>query len=475
MSDHNFFQLNRRIVIIILALGFFQLLLGCSAQGSIQKVQVGAIQLDIRETRWELRPGLSTSVWSYNGIVPGTPIIVNKGDRVVIDGVNRLPVTTNIHWHGLIVPNDQDGPAKIIRPGTSFHYEFIAEESGTYWYHSHFRPTLIQVDMGLYGPFIIKAPEDDKYSGDHILIFDDWYLDGTGRRLLGSADGMIERSGNIETVNGKTGTAIPPLKVREGELHKLRFINASTAAVHTLHLRGGNQFRVTHTDGHPLVEPYMTPTLVLSPAERFDVELAATGTAGQTWIIDTDRPQLGIRIPIVFLDGKVAPVSSPFAPPTSKIYAGIDMRKPNFVLELNSSMGMMGGGQGMRGMVSMGNMGGMQGMESMMRWTINGKSYPDTDPLQVKVGEVVKLRFINKDTQMMHPMDHPMHVHGTYFQIVSQNGRKPNRETWKDTVNVPANEYLDIAFVMKNPGEWMLHCHILDHEDAGLMTTVIAK
>lgn len=194
----------------------------------------------------------------------------------------------------------------------------------------------------------------------------------------------------------------------------------------------------------------MTDTLVLSPAERFDVELAATGATGQTWTIDTDRPQFGIRIPIVFREGKASPVVSPFVPPASKAYAGIENRKPDFVLELNSSMGMMGGGQGMGGRQGMGCMrGNMQDMAGMMRWTINGKSYPDTDPLPVKVGEVVKIRFINKDTQMTHPMDHPMHVHGTYFQIVSQNGRKPVRETWKDTVSVPANEYVDIAFVMK--------------------------
>jgi len=111
-----------------------------------------------------------------------------------------------------------------------------------------------------------------------------------------------------------------------------------------------------------------------------------------------------------------------------------------------------------------------QGM--MMRWTINGKSYPDTDPLDVPLGRVVKIRLKNIDVRNEHPMDHPMHLHGTFFQVVSLNGHEPERELWKDTLNVPAGEYVDIAFSMSYPGDWMLHCHIIDHEDNGMMTVV---
>jgi FtsP/CotA-like multicopper oxidase with cupredoxin domain len=85
------------------------------------------------------------------------------------------------------------------------------------------------------------------------------------------------------------------------------------------------------------------------------------------------------------------------------------------------------------------------------------------------------MRLWNKDISTAEKMDHPIHIHGTEFQIVSLNGKTPERETWKDTVNVPAGEYVDIAFIMTLPGTWMLHCHILDHEDGGMMTSIIAK
>lgn len=439
-------------------------------------VQAADVRLDIKEVDWELKPGLSTRVWSYNGSVPGTTIVVQEGERVVVEGINHLPVTTNIHWHGLLVPNDQDGPSRIIKPGESFRYEFTVNESGTYWYHSHYRPVLTQVDMGLYAPFIVKTAADARYSGDHVLVLDDWYLDGSGKRLTGTARGEMERYGNIETVNGKTGNAIPPLVFRPGELHKLRLINASTAAYHTLRLEG-HRFRVTHTDGHPLVEPYMTETVTLVPGERMDVEVAAVGTDSQQYPLTSERPELGMVVPIIYNGKAVTPVTSPFVSPAARAFANVQDKSPDFVLELGSSMG---------GMTD-NSMSGMQhashnmaastpkdGVNSMV-WTINGKVFPDADPLRVTVGQVVKVRFWNKDTQGMHPMDHPIHVHGTYFQNVSQNGQPPEREMWKDTVNVPAGQYVDVAFVIQEAGEWMLHCHILDHEDGGMMTVVIAQ
>jgi FtsP/CotA-like multicopper oxidase with cupredoxin domain len=122
-----------------------------------------------------------------------------------------------------------------------------------------------------------------------------------------------------------------------------------------------------------------------------------------------------------------------------------------------------------------GVMPAVQAGDSGMRWTLNGKVFPDTDLLPVKIGQVAKVRFWNKDVQGMHPMDHPIHVHGAYFQVISLNGKSPVRETWKDTINVPAAEYVDVAFVMQHTGEWMLHCHILDHEDGGMMTVITAR
>lgn len=448
---------------ILLAAVFFAGLWGGAALNAI------TVKLDIGESTAALAPGLKTKVWSYNGVVPGTPIVASVGEEVVVEATNNLKVATSIHWHGLEVPVDQDGTMAAIEPGQSFTYRFKVTVPGTYWYHSHTRPVLEQNDMGLYGAFLVKAPEDSKYSSDQTFVLDDWYLGARGERLAGTSRGGMERLGNLETVNGKTGDAIPALNVKQGELHKWRFINASTAAVHTLKLSKG-QVRVTHTDGHPLTQPYLTNTLVLQPGERLDVEYAASGAPGSMERIESADRDLGLSLPIQYGTGTQAALASPFVPPASKAFPGIAAKPADYTLELNSRMA-KGGGMG--GMMMMDHGSGTGSMP--MEWTINGKAFPDTAPLNVKVGQVVKVKFVNKDTAMAHPMDHPIHLHGTYFQVVAINGKAPERETWKDTVAVPAGGSVEIAFQFKNPGDWMLHCHVLDHEDNGMMTVVKVK
>lgn len=419
-------------------------------------------RIEITQASWELKRGLMTEVWSYGGTVPGTPVIVRPGERVRIEVINRLDEATNIHWHGLVLPNDQDGPFIRIEAGATFIYDFVAGESGTYWYHPHLMPVLGQLDMGLYAPFIVLAPEDAGYSGDHTYILDDWLLDPSGRRLQGVATGDMERYGNIETVNGKTDEAIEPLVLKAGELHKLRFINASTAAVHTIRI-DGHRFRVTHTDGHPLGRPYMTDRITLAPGERIDVELAASGKEGDRYEMASARRNLGIVIPVVYGRGSVPAVASPFVPPSPRAYLAAAPARADFSLDVSSAMG---------------GMGMMGGGSRMMRWTIDGRSYPDTRPLDVAAGRLVTMRIYNRDMMSMmmgHRMDHPMHIHGTRFQVLSINGASPPGELWKDTIPVPSGGYVDIAFVMTNPGDWLVHCHIIDHEDGGMMTLIRAR
>ncbi len=423
-------------------------------------------RLELVETAWELKPGLVTKAWTFGGSVPGTPIVVRKGETVRIEVVNRLPETTNVHWHGLVLPVEQDGPSLAIAPDATHRYEFVAGQTGTYWYHPHSMPVLPQLDRGLYGSFIVLAPEDALYSGDHTFILDDWLLDARGTRVEGVQAGAMERHGNIETVNGKTGPAIAPLTVKSGELHKLRFINASTASDHTLRIEG-HRFRVTHTDGQALSKPYFTDSFKLSPGERIDAELEATGVEGQRYNILSSRPSAGLVIPVVYGMGKVPLVASPFVPPAPRALPVKAGSRADIVLELGSAMG---GGHGGHGSMGSGT--------AMMRWTINGSSHPDTLPLEVEVGKVVTMRVYDRDRMAMmmgHQMEHSVHLHGTTFQVLSINGKRPSGELWKDTVPVPSRGYVDLAFVMTNPGDWMLHCHIIDHEDGGMMTVVQAR
>ncbi|MGL5042995.1 MAG: multicopper oxidase family protein [Culicoidibacterales bacterium] len=366
----------------------------------------------------------------------GKPIIINAGDNLTIMVKNSTDVDTNIHWHGMSVPNDQDGPGILIKPGGTHEYQFKAEKAGTYWYHSHERPVRDQVDEGMYGAIIVRAKEDKEYSRDQILLIDDW--------TVKNETGHMEIIGDVDTVNGKTGNEITPIEIKGGELNKLRFIGASTAKVHDL--KFPVPVRVTHTDGAPLVSPYMTTSLTLSPGERYDVELSASDISGEQLAITNDRKK-GLSIPISYSAANQTQKQSPYiAPQGTTLDAVMRDKQPDILMSLGDGMGKAG-----------------------MLWTINGEIFPDVEQFSMDLGKTYKMRFSNDGR---HKMGHPMHVHGAHFRVVSKNGTAVPDEIWKDTIDIPTGEYIDVVVTFDKAGTWMVHCHILDHEDGGMMTSI---
>lgn len=364
----------------------------------------------------------------------GQPLIMESGQEITLHVENKTREVTNIHWHGLIVPNDQDGPDIQIEPGATYTYHYTAPNPGTYWYHSHNRPVRDQVDGGMYGPLVIVDPIDVNYDRDQIFVLDDW--------VVNENLGTMEIIGDVDTLNGLTGEAIPPVNVKSGELHKWRFINASTAK--TQYLRFPVPVRITHTDGQAVVVSEMVEKLTLYPGERYDVEFQVVSTTDQTLSITNERKN-GLEIPLAVSGSQAVASSSPFVPTPKTLLSETDAtRTPDFTFELTASMGMMAGD---------------------MQWLINGDAYPDTPMIPINVGQTYKIRYENSG---MHQMVHPMHIHGAHFRVITRND-EPVDELWKDTVGVPAGGSVEILATFTNPGMWMLHCHILDHEDAGMM------
>jgi FtsP/CotA-like multicopper oxidase with cupredoxin domain len=209
--------------------------------------------------------------------------------------------------------------------------------------------------------------------------------------------------------------------------------------------------RVTHIDGYPLSAPYTTRTLAIPPGGRTDVEVALTGVTSTTYTITNDR-QAGMAIPAHYTGNDAPAAASGFpAAPAHPVDAALVARAPDFTLDLGEAMGSMMGQAG-----------------SMMRWTINGQVYPDTGTFDVARGQAYKVRFTN---QGMERIAHPMHIHGAHFQVVAVDSQPTNDDTWYDTSSVPYGGYVDIAITFTQPGEWMVHCHILDHEDGGMMAS----
>jgi len=422
--------------------------------------------IKIKDGKEDLLRNAKTATFQYETELPGGMIIVPKGELLKFHVSNSIAQNTSIHWHGLRVPNDQD--MKDLNSGNSAEFEFTLDMTGTHWYHPHMRPILPQLNYGLYAPFIVKEDYDSKYAGDYVLTLDDWTIDPLNGNIdfdFGGSHGFSEVVGHLETVNRRSGSNIYPVELKEGEIVKLRFINASTAQSHTLSM-DEHTFRVTHLDGHKLVEPYTTKRITIAPGERVDAELKGIKSEG-TYYIKNQRGY-GMRIPVIY-KGVGKNMESPFEPGSSEAFPGIPAGMPpdhEYVLDSDIDRS----GDGSHG----------SGESTASAWTINGKAYgidSDIDIFECNANQVYILRFKNNDIGGIqhHITQHPIHLHGGHFQVISINGQPPERETWKDTMEIPPGKYIDVAVKFQYPGHWMLHCHIIDHEDNGMLTMIHAK
>ena len=236
---------------------------------------VKVFDLDVSVVRWNILPDVQVEGYAFNHQIPGPRLRITEGDRVRINVTNRLPETTTVHWHGLILPNNMDGPAKIVQPpiksGETFTYEFTTEQSGTYFYHSHDKVDRQQA-FGMYGALIIdpKAPTaEPKADHEYVIQLQEWL-----KREGLTYPAMLMEGGlpNYFTINGKAFPATESVKMKVGETIKLRFVGTSNNFVHPMHVHGG-PFTVVARDGNVLPESarYQADTVNVGPGQRYDV------------------------------------------------------------------------------------------------------------------------------------------------------------------------------------------------------------
>lgn len=446
------------------------------------------VHLETREIMWELTRGKRIKAMAYNGQIPGPELRFKEGERVRIVLRNSLSEPTTIHWHGVDVPNAMDGvpgiSQKPVQPGATFVYEFEAKPAGTRWYHTHFEEHR-QLDLGLYAPIIIEpgGPEVFPFDREYTLVLDDWVTgsgpaiarttEGTagGRGRMGGMMGgmmsggmgrMMDRmmSGghmpayDTMSINGKAYPATEPLKVRKGERVRLRLINASADHTHVIRL-AGHRLQVTHTDGNPLTQAVEVDGVPIAPSERYDVQFVA------------DKP--GAWFLHCLQAGHITAGEQVLV-----MYEGREESKPEAAVEsvrgLNIWQDTRGWGRdilpppsGQERSFDLTLSGGMMGSDV---WTINGKRYPNTDPIRVKKGDLVRLMLNNMSMEA-----HPMHLHGQSFKVVAVNGKRLDQPIVRDSVDVAAHMgSVAIEFTAHNPGDWFFHCHKPMHMEGGMIT-----
>ncbi|HKU45840.1 MAG TPA: multicopper oxidase family protein [Burkholderiales bacterium] len=412
----------------------------------------------------------ATDVWAYNGAVPGPVLRYRQGERLRVEVENALAVATTVHWHGVRVPNAMDGvpnvtQAPIKANGGRFLYEFELRDAGTYWYHPHLGSPE-QVGRGLYGPLIVDEAQPLAVDRDVTWMLGDWRLDREARIVEDFGNFMdashAGRIGNTVTVNGAISETF---ELRAGERIRLRLVNAANARIFALDF-GGHEPVVIALDGHA-VEPHRPANtrVVLGPSMRVDVLLDAVGEPGRSYrVVDDFYARRAYRLLDLRYSGegrrgragtplpKLAP--NPLSEPD---LAKAERHRVEFG---GGMMGNMPGGMGM--------MGGPH----RMAWTVNGKPMPDNghahEPIfQLGLGRSYVIELVN-DTQW----HHPIHLHGHVFRVITRGGKPTRHREWLDTVLLDPRSRAEIAVVADNPGDWMLHCHVLEHQASGMMALV---
>ncbi len=405
------------------------------------------IALEARETNWEVAPGVTIAGYGYNGQVPGPVIEARQGEPIEIAFTNRLSEPTLIHWHGLRVPAAMDGTQatqRPVAPGETFVYRFTPPDAGTFWYHPHANETE-QLEKGLYGAFIVRGADEPVVDREQILVFDDVNADRQGRlaKFGGFRERHDGREGDIRLINGK---AEPQLTIAAGQVERWRIINASSARYVRLSL-GGAAFRIIGTDGGLIETPVEATEVLLPAADRVDL-LVGPFEEGQTLTIDSLRylrSTIRMRGKERFGTLTVGPAqpsraSIPTRLRTIEPLAPADAT-PNRTVAFSVGMSLRRG----------------------IDFLVNGETHHHDRP--VKVGELQVWDVVNASL-----MDHPFHLHGFFFQVLSIDGKAPAFRSWEDVVNLPPRSTVRIAWMPEDrPGSWMYHCHILEHHEAGMM------
>ena len=426
--------------------------------------------LEPRQGKVQLLPDPypETAVWGYGGTVPGPEIRVPQGSRVRRQLVNSLSQPSSIHWHGIRIDNRMDGVPGLtqdaVPPGGSFDYDFEAPDAGTYWYHSHER-SAEQVARGLYGALIVEEATSPDIDREEVLILDDWRLQEDGQLIpdfMSSRDrSHAGRTGNFLTTNGQSGLDLP---ARQHERLRLRLINAANARIFSLILDGLRGW-VAALDGMPLKTPVpIDGDLVLAPAQRADLIVDVTANSGETAYlayIEGNEAYVQVRIPVR------GAASTALRPAPRALPPNPQLEPEDLSSTVKARLVMEGGAMGrMRNAVLDGESKTFrQLVEANQFWAFNGVVGLTEKPLiEVGRGEAVRLS-IRNDTEF----PHGMHLHGQHFREVGADG---GLGSMRDTLLLFRGETREIVFVADNPGNWLIHCHMLSHQDSGMKTWI---
>ncbi|MED5372543.1 MAG: multicopper oxidase family protein [Myxococcota bacterium] len=380
---------------------------------------------------------LQVSGYAYNGQVPGPVIRLQPGQQLLTQIDNGLEDQTTVHWHGANVPFEMDGVpwmSSPIQPGASMDVDFTLSAPFTGWYHPHF-DTERQVDWGLYGVLIVQDPTWPTPDHELIVVADTW----------GESPDQGHHSGFVFqehdwTVNGLSQPVHP---VNGGESVLVRVVNVSNMGYLAL---SADTLRVVAFDQGLLPAPITDSPVVLGPGDRAVLELSPSDTDivlwSQPWSVAGEHA-LGEPFELMRLELQESGVQHP----------GLDFGWSGTAPTADP------GHTDLRYV--------FQGDEQTGQWRINGEAFPDVTIGSIPPGEPAIIEVRN-----LSATEHPFHLHGMHFEVLSIDGVAPQHQRIEDTLNLEIRQTVRLLVNPENAGDWMAHCHILPHAEGGMMTVL---
>jgi FtsP/CotA-like multicopper oxidase with cupredoxin domain len=411
------------------------------------------VTIRISPVEFEVAPRKVIKTTGYNGSTPGPILRFREGQSVTVDVVNETKIPELVHWHGLFIPSEVDGSEEegtpVVPPGGMRRYSFIPRPSGTRWYHTHThagRDTKRSTFTGQFG-FLYIEPKDEpgQYDAEVFLALHGWdsYLSSAG------GDGSLEAVYNVYSMNSHALGSGEPIRVKEGQKVLFRILNASATDQHRLAVPG-HKFKVLALDGNPVPVPREVDVLEMGPAERVDA-LVTMNQPG-VWILGEPSDQArnaGLGVVVEYANHSGAPQ---WTPPPASLWDYTIFGRETQTPEPSG------------GVVPLVFRKKFAGNRWVDHWTINGKSFPKTDPIRVRANSRYRLRFDNQSDEA-----HPVHLHRHSFELTKFAG-KATGGVLKDVVVVPAGKQVEVDFTADNPGPTLFHCHQQIHMDYGFMT-----
>ena len=407
----------------------------------------------------------ATSLWLYGGTSPGPLIEAWRGEELEVEFLNNLDVPTTMHWHGIRNLNEMDGVPDLtqaaIEPGERFTYRFPLKDAGSFWYHAH-NKGWEQLARGLYGPLIVREPDEVSGPHDITLVADDWRLDDDYQLHEDSFGSLMDwshqgRLGNWLTVNGTTDPEIPVA----GGTVRLRLINAANARTLAFRLGNGAPMRIVALDGAPCAA-FDAESVRVAPAQRVDV--LASFDDGWTVLEEISTGELIDAVRFVGTPDATMPAPAlPDRPRSDRPRSDRPDTVGARVIDIHMQGGAMGNLESAR----------FEGETVPLRqlarehsklWAFNGivGGY-DHLLAELALGEVAVLR-VRNDTRW----EHAMHLHGHHFWVNSREFGEAGRDVLRDTYLMAPGETADLVFIADNPGLWLFHCHMMEHHAAGM-------